>query len=409
MTSRRTIRCGGGGVLVLAIALHAHAAKPPPAAVTYAQTPLAPSAIPQFVQPLPRLSGDDTGIRAVVANGDRLTLKMCEFDASILPAGSLGKGTAAPLTRVWGYAVDACPASRSTYLGPAIVATRGLPTEIQFVNELGSAATTRVLAWRTSTDQTLHWADPLNAGTAMENACSMSTVTGQLPSVDCAKNYDGPVPAVPHLHGGEVPPVLDGGPDAWFTSDGLYHGATYYSRNDGDPANSVVYRYPNTQEGAPIWFHDHALGATRLNVYAGLAGAYHIEDPGALDPTFPPVTDLVPLILQDRMFDTNGQLLFQAGVSGGVLWALNPEHPYWSPEFVGDTIVVNGKAWPNLDVQPRRYRFLFLNGSNARTYELFLVNRATKVVGPNLWVVATDVATSTTRCSSTPRRPGRSC
>ena len=68
------------------------------------------------------------------------------------------------------------------------------------------------------------------------------------------------------------------------------------------------------------------------------------------------------------MFDINGQLFYpNVGI--------NPEHPFWVPEFVGDTIVVNGKAWPFLNVEPKRYRFLFLNGSNARTYELFLVNR----------------------------------
>ena len=65
------------------------------------------------------------------------------------------------------------------------------------------------------------------------------------------------------------------------------------------------------------------------------------------------------------MFDTNGQLFFpNVGI--------NPEHPFWVPEFVGDTIVVNGKAWPFMNVEPRRYKFLFLNGSNARAYELYL-------------------------------------
>jgi FtsP/CotA-like multicopper oxidase with cupredoxin domain len=90
------------------------------------------------------------------------------------------------------------------------------------------------------------------------------------------------------------------------------------------------------------------------------------------------------------MFDTNGQLYFPNDTSGGVLSALNPQHPYWVPEFIGDTIVVNGKAWPFLQVEPRRYRFLFLNGSNARTYEMFLVNPATTAMGPALWVIGND-------------------
>lgn len=85
---------------------------------------------------------------------------------------------------------------------------------------------------------------------------------------------------------------------------------------------------------------------------------------------------LVPLVIQDRMFDTNGQLFFPN-------IGLNPEHPFWIPEFVGDTIVVNGKVWPYLNVEARRYRFLLINGSNARTYELSLS-------GQPIWQIATD-------------------
>jgi FtsP/CotA-like multicopper oxidase with cupredoxin domain len=83
------------------------------------------------------------------------------------------------------------------------------------------------------------------------------------------------------------------------------------------------------------------------------------------------------------MFDTSGQLYFPN-------LGINPEHPFWVPEFVGDTIVVNGKVWPFLSVQPKRYRFLFINGSNARTYELFLVNPTTKLMGPPIWQIGTD-------------------
>jgi len=125
-----------------------------------------------------------------------------------------------------------------------------------------------------------------------------------------------------------------------------------------------------------------------------LAGAYPIIDPGLSLPTgLHPVglqqgadgavDFLVPMALQDRMFDTNGQLFFpNVGI--------NPEHPFWIPEFVGDTIVVNGKVWPFLNVEPRRYRFLFVNGSNARTYEMFIVNPVTKVMGPPIWQIGTD-------------------
>ena len=97
----------------------------------------------------------------------------------------------------------------------------------------------------------------------------------------------------------------------------------------------------------------------------------------------------VPLVIQDRMFDTEGQLFYQSDSAGGVLWATNPEHPYWTPEFLGDVIVVNGKAWPNLNVEPKRYRFWLINGSNARTYELRIPDPVTGLNMP-LYVIATD-------------------
>jgi FtsP/CotA-like multicopper oxidase with cupredoxin domain len=338
------------------------------AAAQSPQIPLAGSAIPQFVDPLPALD-------AIVAGTSQIELQMTEFLAQVLPTGL-------PKTSVWGY-LQTGQTTRASYLGPVIVATRGTPTEMKFVNNLGSTATTNVLAYRYSTDQTLHWADPLNNEANMWNHMVMPPAFGS----EGAANYNGPIPGCVHLHGGEVPPVLDGGPDAWVTSNGTYKGHAFYSKDGAAATNYHIYRYPNKQEGAPIWFHDHTLGATRLNVYAGLAGGYLINDPPN-DPTnLPP---LVPLVIQDRMFDTNGQLFFPADSAGGVLWTLNPEHPYWVPEFVGDTIVVNGKVWPFKNVEPKRYTFLFLNGSNARTYEMLLVDPVSKNFGPPMWVIGTD-------------------
>jgi FtsP/CotA-like multicopper oxidase with cupredoxin domain len=369
------------------------------------QVPLAPLTIPKFVNKLPLLSVAPESavwpadwprtLDTIVADEGEITLRMCEFESSILPPAMVLPGpNALPGNRTWtwGYVEgETCPTEKENYLGPVIVATRGVPTQIRFVNDLGTTASTSVVAWKTSTDQTLHWADPLNDGA---NACAMGgtmAAPGWSSGARCEDNYAGPIPAVPHLHGGEVPPVLDGGPDAWFTSDGAHHGAGYYTKPGSPADNSAVYRYPNTQEAGPLWFHDHTLGATRLNVYAGLAGAYVLADPAQdLAAGFPGPAEIIPLILQDRMFDAEGQLLFQAGAAGGILWALNPEHPFWSPEFVGDTVVVNGKAWPYLVVEPRRYRFLVLNGSNARTYELGFADEITGVGGPKMWVVAND-------------------
>jgi spore coat protein A len=111
---------------------------------------------------------------------------------------------------------------------------------------------------------------------------------------------------------------------------------------------------------------------------------------GCLPANLQPLAEVVPVVLQDRMFDTNGQLFFPSDSAGGVLASLNPEHPYWVPEFVGDTIVVNGKAWPFFNVEPKRYRFLFLNGSNARTYEMNIIDPLKVATPPNMWVISTD-------------------
>ena len=339
------------------------------------QIPLPASAIPQFILPVPKLLDGD---HLIVDGGGQINLEMREGLFEVLPVGTVPGYVG---TRAWAY-LQPGQATRSSYIGPVVMATRGQPTEMKFTNMLGDTSTA-IDAYKYSTDQTLHWADPLHDGANHWNHMAMPPA----PGTEGAENYDGPIPAVPHLHGGYVPPQLDGGPDAWFTSDGNYVGDGYYSKDGVNPKNYCIYRYPNSQEGALIWFHDHTLGATRLNVYCGLAGAYLITDPANDPPNLP---TLFPLVIQDRMFDTNGQFFFPTDSAGGILWALNPEHPYWVPEFVGDTIVVNGTAWPFMDVDRKRYTFMFINGSNARGYEMFLTDPVSKNFGPPLWVIGTD-------------------
>jgi len=351
------------------------------------QTPLPGSQIAKWVDPLPVLDfTGGTGLKTLIAGTDEIELRMREFKANVMPSTFIPAVGTYTGTWVWGYihGPTAPTTTQGTYLGPVIVATRNVPTQVRYVNNL----TATNIAWRDWTDQTLHWADPFGLD------CSMQTRTCTPGSTDpCCQNYLGSIPAVVHVHGGELPPVLDGGPDSWFTSDGLFQGHAYYT-HPGVPAanNEAVYRYPNSQEASLVWFHDHLLGATRLNVYAGLAGAYQIIDPGITLPTGlhpvglkrgDDVDFVIPMVIQDRMFDTNGQLFFPSV-------GINPEHPFWIPEFAGDTIAVNGKVWPYLNVAPKRYRFLFINGSNARTYELFLVNSVTKVMGPAMYQIGTD-------------------
>ena len=332
--------------------------------------PMPGNQIPQFIDPLPDLANG--GLHVI--GGTDVTLSMEEFLSLVMPAGFVpANGLPYAGTYVWGYRQAGWDPA-SSYINPVIVATRGIPTTMTFVNNLGDTSVSQITAWQTSTDQTLHWANPNN-----------------LPMNDPGRlaNYSGPIPAVPHLHGGEVPPELDGGPDAWFLSQAqtgyMAHGHAYYSLDDPNntrTSNYAIYRYPNSQEGANIWFHDHALGITRLNVYAGIAGAYIIDEPDLWKP-LAPKPGLIPLVIQDRMFDVNGQL-FLPNVG------LNPEHPFWVPEFVGDTIVVNGKVWPFKAVDRQRYTLLFLNGSNARFYDMFLVDPVSGVKGPPMYVISTD-------------------
>lgn len=362
-----------------------------------AQTQLPGKNIPQFVDPLPLLdltASGTTGIDTLVAGTSEIGLHMREFQANVMPSTFVPATGTYTGTWVFGYIPGAAiqAAARATYIGPVIVATRHNPTQVRYVNNL----TANQIAWRNWTDQSLHSAFNQIAGNPMA-------------TLGNAAHYMGPVPAVPHLHGGEDPGVTDGGPEAWFLSDqgdftGVVssQGPAYYAGTDvagggATPAavNESIYRYPNSQEAAPLWFHDHVLGATRLNAtFAGLAGAYALIDPtlnlpaglhpiglGA-DINGLPERPLVPLVIQDRMFDTNGQLFFpNVGI--------NPEHPYWIPEFVGDTIVVNGRVWPFMMVDQQRYRFYLINGSNSRPYDMFLEDGA-GIKGPRMWVIATD-------------------
>ena len=219
-------------------------------------------------------------------------------------------------------------------LGRWSLATRGLPTEINFVNNLGQRR-----HHQRARLQVRHRPDPALGRPAERRdehvephgdaAGLRQRVRRELRRPDpggrrtCTAARSRPRSTAARTPGSRATALQ--GPRATTRS----HGTA--------PRNYATYRYPNSQEAAPIWFHDHTLGATRLNVYAGLAGAYLLTDPANVPGQ--PAAELVPLVIQDRMFDTNGQLFFPADSAGGVLWAPNPEHPYWVPEFVGDVIV----------------------------------------------------------------------
>ncbi len=342
------------------------------ASVLVPQTALPGDCVPRFALPLPVFGPAGSMPRVQAARHRVLRVTMVETSQQVLPAGgdTCGLGVVFKPTRVWAYATADM---RGRTLAPAhwpavtIDARRFVPTEIEYVNALPSFGAGLVQGLLT-VDQTIHWANPTAA------AC----VDGP-PRTDCETGgrspFTGPVPAVVHLHGGEVPSAFDGGPEAWFAPDGA-KGTTYASRRPAG-AGAAIYRYPNGQQPGTLWFHDHALGTTRINVYSGLAAFYLLRDRHTEPRRLPHGPYEIEMLLQDRQFDTASQLFWPDGSGADVEHTSlngpppNPDrHPFWNPEFVGDVVTVNGAAWPFLVVEPRRYRLRLLDGSNARFYRL---------------------------------------
>jgi spore coat protein A len=236
-----------------------------------------------------------------------------------------------PATRTWGYSSDE-PEAGLPYLGPTIEVTRRPNDNVE---------TSVTIQWRNELGNTFLPNDPKIMGAVMR---------GQ------------PAPMVPHLHGGENHPQFDGTPLQWFTRDGAK--GPHYVTN--------TFTYYNEQRASMVWYHDHALGNTRTNVYAGLAGLYFIreeQDTGeAGNPLGLPAGSYeIPLVLQDKTFNADGSMFYPTeGVTA--------YHPQWVPEFFGDVAVVNAKIWPFVDVEPRRYRLRIVNGSQARFYNLHFAN-----------------------------------
>lgn len=152
------------------------------------------------------------------------------------------------------------------------------------------------------------------------------------------------VRSVVHLHGSKAPARSDGYPENWYVS-----------------GKSAVFHYPNRQDAAMLWYHDHALGINRLNVFAGLLGIFLVRDELEDSLKLPRGQYEIPLAIYDRTVDRNGKLVYPVSD--------NPKSP-WVPEFSGDSIVINGKIFPYLEVEPRKYRFRTLNGSNGRQISL---------------------------------------
>ena len=349
--------------------------------------PLDPTTIPKYAQPLviPPVM-PQTGVikQRGGKNIDYYEIGVRQFQQQILPAPL-------PLTTVWGYGSVNHPATFN-YPSFTIEARWTTPVRVKWINELVDA-NGNYLPHLLPVDQTVHWANPPGglAGRDMH---------GMDPTL-----YTGPVPIVTHVHGAHTNDHSDGYPEAWCLPaandipSGYATTGTYYDIFQGlSPLGglwgpgSAVFQYPNNQRAGTLWYHDHTLGMTRLNVYAGPAGFYLVrggpDDLGVgLPGPAPKPNDKpgkkyyeIPIVIQDRSFNADGSLFYpdSRAFFDGFAGPYIPDpasdiSPIWNPEFFGETIVVNGLTWPVLTVEPRRYRFRLLNGCNSRFLILKLV------------------------------------
>jgi spore coat protein A, manganese oxidase len=175
------------------------------------------------------------------------------------------------------------------------------------------------------------------------------------------------VRSVIHLHGGRTPASSDGYPEEWIV-----------------PGKTQTCLYPSQQEAALLFYHDHTMGINRLNIYAGMQGFFIVRDDVEEHLSLPKGKYEVPLMFCDRLLRTDGQLYYPVSEK--------PKAP-WVPEVFGNAILVNGKLLPYLDVEPRKYRFRLMNGSNGRFYRFSLQNDAEfHQVGSDQGLLATPIA-----------------
>jgi spore coat protein A len=310
----------------------------------FANSPLDPTTKTKFEDPM--LVVKDAGLRYDVTGlTDKITVKMAETTQYL----GIKIGGNPYSTKVWGYQFPGLP---PTYPGATMVAKENERVMIRWENELPGHFL--------PVDRTMHMAHPNDIHT--------------LDEIKAWYDADN-VPTVAHLHGGHTESASDGLPEAWFTQGFAEKGNYFVKKN---------YRYDNTQESATLWYHDHALGITRLNVYAGLAGFYLLRDDNEenlVNTGVLPGGDYeIEIVIQDKMFDTNGELFWPAFpgeepynefIETPLPTDVFPDGgPTALAEFFGDYILVNAMTWPKLDVEPRKYRFRLLNGSDSRFYVL---------------------------------------
>jgi spore coat protein A len=384
---------------------------------------LDPLDVTKYVTPLlipPVMPKAGTIIQKGGKNIDYYEISVRQFSQQILPAGL-------PATTVWGYGAVTADSKRGLLLHNApsltIEADWKRPVRVKWINDLVDG-NGNFLPHLLPVDPTLHWANP-PGGTAGRD--TRPDFTGQ----PTPGRYEGPVPMVVHVHGAVgVGDESDGYAEAWYLpaandiTDGYATEGTWYDFFAGKAAASygatwgpgfATFQYPNLNRPSTIWYHDHTLGMTRLNVYAGPAGFYIVRggpagDDAVLDSRttltavlpgpapkendkFPPNKTYyeIPIAVQDRSFNDNGSLFYPDSrvFFDGLVSPYIPAgefSPIWNPEFFGNMIMVNGNTWPFQTVEQRRYRFRFLNGCNSR----FLILDFSNIPGVEVWQIGNE-------------------
>ncbi len=382
---------------------------------------LMPGDIPKYATPL--LIPPVMPRAAVIPNLrgkpiDYYEISMRQFAQQILPSGL-------PATTVWGYGAVASANRRGLLLHNApsltIEARWNRPVRVKWINELVDEFGS-YLPHLLPVDPTLHWANPPGGVAGRDSRPSFD---------ETPPPYTGPVPMVTHVHGAvNVGDESDGYTEAWYlpAARNIPHGyateGTWYDFFKGKSSTrygtdwdegSATFQYPNSQRASTIWYHDHALGMTRLNVYAGPAGFFLIRggpdgDKAIVDSRFgtpavlpgpaPKANDKfpanktyyeIPIAIQDRSFNEDGSLFYPDTralfdeFTGPYIPDSNVS-PIWNPEFFGNTIIANGNTWPFQTVEQRRYRLRFLNGCQSR----FLILDFNDIPGVEVWQVGNE-------------------
>ena len=396
---------------------------------------LDPNMVPKFQTPLlipPVMPKAGKLMQRGGKNVDYYEISMKQIRQQILPAGL-------PQTTIWGYGAVLAESKRGLLLHNApsltIEAKWSTPARVKWINDLKNSSG-NFLPHLLPVDPTLHWANP-PGGTAGRDMRPDFTGKTYVPLANFTDpntqytSYTGPVPIVTHVHGAVgVGDESDGYAESWYLPDagnipaGFAHEGTWYDFFKGKAAQNfeatwgpgfATFQYPNLNRASTIWYHDHALGMTRLNVYAGPAGFYIIRggpsgDDAALDSRFGTPANLpgpapkendkfpsnktyyeIPIAIQDRSFNIDGSLFYpdSRAFFDEFIQPFIPEtevSPIWNPEFFGNMIMVNGNTWPYLNVEQRRYRFRFLNGCQSR----FLILDFSNIPGIEVWQIGNE-------------------